>query len=442
MNLRTAIALLPIALVSLAPAVRGDDNVGNLKNIVYVQTNNPLGNSVLAYRLDPGSGQLTEISGSPFLTGGTGYLNAAEVLGPDDTDQEIVATPDHRFLYVTNEGSNTIAGFAVQSDGSLKAVPGSPFPSGGVEPGSIGIDGPFLIVVNRGNQNPGATTGTQKPTYASFLILPEGSLIQIPVPQPSLVAGSSPTQALIAPGGNLMFDSHLFEYPFTLMGAPPFIPPYASELHSYRIGLFGELTPAAQTAPPSPIPPYILGLQVHPTSPILYAGFVVASLLATYTYDANGNMSFVGVTPSGNAADANTPGTGLCWVTISPDAKYLYTSGAITDQIDAYSIAKDPLHPVHLQTVDLNGTKAGVNFPVVGTLYDTTPFQSKVSPDGHFLVVVNHEVSNPGGNATGNTVHVLQIDGSGMLNEVSDSPRYLTGDGVPQTAHPLGVVVF
>ena len=66
-----------------------------------------------------------------------------------------MATPDHRFLYVTNEGSNTITGFAVQADGSLKTVPGSPFPSGGVGPGSIGIlDGPLMIVANRGDQKP------------------------------------------------------------------------------------------------------------------------------------------------------------------------------------------------------------------------------------------------------------------------------------------------
>ena len=83
--------------------------------------------------------------GSPFPASGTGFLNAAEVLGPDDNDREIVATPDHRFLYVTNQGSNTVAAFAIQSNGSLQPVPGSPFSSGGIGPCSIGLDGPFML---------------------------------------------------------------------------------------------------------------------------------------------------------------------------------------------------------------------------------------------------------------------------------------------------------
>lgn len=86
---------------------------------------------------------------------GTGLLNPTDILGPDDTDQELVASSDHRPLYVASQGSDTIAGFAIQPDGSLRALPGSPFPSGGVQPVSIGIDGSFLFVANRGDDAPG-----------------------------------------------------------------------------------------------------------------------------------------------------------------------------------------------------------------------------------------------------------------------------------------------
>lgn len=418
------------------PALRADDPA----NVVYIHSNNPLPgkNSVLAYSRNPTTGVLTQMPGSPFPTGGTGFFNSTEGLGPDDHDQEIVATPDRRFIYVVNQGSNSIAGFAIQANGSLTAVPGSPFPSGGVEPASIGLDGYLLFVANRGDQNPGGTTGTHKPNYASFLILPEGSLFPLPWQQPPQVAGSSPSQALISPGGNLLFDAHLFENPFNNTGFPGFIPPFSTEMHSYKVNFIGQLTEAAKTAPPAPIPPFILGLQVHPTKPILYAGYVVASVLATYTYDDDGNMTLVGTT-------AGAPNGGLCWIAISPDAKSLYTADAITDQIDVFSIAADPLHPVLAQTVTLNGPKGPSNpgFNETATFFDTTPFQLKTSPDGKFLYVVNHEESNlVGGNLTGNAVHILQVGTGGMLSEIPSSPMIFPAGEVPMTDHPLGVVVF
>ena len=40
-----------------------------------------------------------------------------------------------------------------------------------------------------------------------------------------------------------MFDAHFFENPFNNTGFPPFIPPYSTELHSYKISPFGQLIP-------------------------------------------------------------------------------------------------------------------------------------------------------------------------------------------------------
>jgi hypothetical protein len=64
-------------------------------NVVYVMSNNPTPgkNSILAYRRSS-AGKLTPIG--EFRTGGTGYYNANERLGPDDSDQEIMVTPDRR----------------------------------------------------------------------------------------------------------------------------------------------------------------------------------------------------------------------------------------------------------------------------------------------------------------------------------------------------------
>jgi 6-phosphogluconolactonase (cycloisomerase 2 family) len=432
-----AFAAAALVAATNAAAMDDDDHRGHdVTNVVYVHSNNPQPgkNSVLAYTRNPNTGELTEMAGSPFLTGGTGFLTGLS-LGPDDHDQEIVTTRDRRFLYVVNQGSDTIAGFAIALDGSLKAVPGSPFSSGGVQPASLGVGRDLLIVANRGDQQPGGGGGgTNPPTYASFRIFEDGSLFLLPVAQPAQGAGSSPSQALVSPDGKILFDAHLFENPFNNAGFPPFIPPASTELHSYKVEESGELIPAAQIAP-AVFPPFIIGLQVHPKEKILYAGFAVASELATYTYDDDANMTLVSTTPG-------APNGGLCWIAISPNANYLYTADAVTDQIDVFSIAADPLHPQLMQTVNLGGIKNPVNFVVVGTFWDTAPFQLKTSPDGRFLYVVNHEFADPVGNTTGNALHILEIGNDGTLTEIPSSPMLFPVSEVPMTGHPLGVLAF
>jgi DNA-binding beta-propeller fold protein YncE len=435
LGMRSGIALIGTLL--LLPVLSADDDRDedhSPKNVVYVHSNNPAAgmNSVLAYTRDPVAGTLKPIPGSPFSTGGTGYLNSPERLGPDDTDQLITPTADHRFLYVVNEGSNTIAGFAIQPDGALKAVKGSPFPSGGVRPVSIGIHGNLMIVANQGDQLPGGSGGTHAPAYASFRIQEEGALHLLPGAQPAQVPGSSPTQALFSPNGKLLFDANFSETPFDNTGFPPFIPAFSTQLHSYKVNHQGHLIAASKIAPPQP--PFILGLQVHPEKKILYAGFVLSNVLGAYSYDEDGVMTLVSST-------AGT-GAGMCWVAISKDLKNIYTSDAVTDQIDVFSIAADPLHPVHIQNLPLGGPKApSYDFNVTASLYDTTPFQLQTSPDGAFLYVLNHEESLSG-NATGNALHILKRAADGMLTEILSSPLIFPAAEVANNAHPLGVLVF
>jgi 6-phosphogluconolactonase (cycloisomerase 2 family) len=373
------------------------------------------------------------MAGSPFSTGGTGFLGGL-AFGPDDHDQEIVVTRDRRFLYVVNQGSNTVAGFAIAADGSLTSVPGSPFSSGGVQPVSLGVDGTLLIVVNRGDQQPGGGAGTHPPTYASFRISGDGSLSLLPAPSPQLIPGSFPSQALISPDGKFMFDFHLLENPFSNAGFPAFVPPFSTELHSYRVKDSGELIPAGQTAPP--FPPFVIGLQTHPELRIVYAGLVAVGALAAYTYDDAANLTLVSATPGSG------PNNGLCWIVISPDRNTLYTADASADQIDVFSIGADPLHPVHIQTVNLAGIKNPVDFNTVGVFWDTAPFQLKTSPDGKFLYVVNHELADPVGNTTGNALHILAIGNDGTLTEIPSSPMLFPVSEVPMTGHPLGVLAF
>ena len=104
---------------ALDPGLAGDAaRFGPAQTTVYVESNNPEPgqNAVLAFtrRADGGLRQV-----GTFSTHGTGQLNLPKVVGPDDSSQEVVATPDGRSLYAVNQGSNTVAGFRIRRDGGL-----------------------------------------------------------------------------------------------------------------------------------------------------------------------------------------------------------------------------------------------------------------------------------------------------------------------------------
>src|ERR1022692_2834689 len=116
MRLRSVLSPALLVVLCSTPAVRALDNDhdgDDVANVVYIHSNNPTPgtNAAPGYKRSPVTGELSEMPASPFPTGGTGFYNNNERLGPDDTDQEIVATRDHQFLYTVNQGSNTIAGF-------------------------------------------------------------------------------------------------------------------------------------------------------------------------------------------------------------------------------------------------------------------------------------------------------------------------------------------
>src|SRR3954466_9755190 len=78
----------------------------NDTEIVYVQTNDPDQNAIIAYR-NNGDGQLQQLPGSPFLTGGKGIDHyATQVVYSNASDNEVIISNDRRFLLAVNSGSN------------------------------------------------------------------------------------------------------------------------------------------------------------------------------------------------------------------------------------------------------------------------------------------------------------------------------------------------
>src|SRR5947199_1865950 len=100
-------------------------------NFVYTNDNfSP--NTVSVFKVSPSNGALTLIPGSPFLTGGDG---GAHDVGPETITTATQGTKS--FLYAANAGSGTISAFAIDPrTGILTAVPGSPFTVAAANPGN------------------------------------------------------------------------------------------------------------------------------------------------------------------------------------------------------------------------------------------------------------------------------------------------------------------
>ena len=164
---------------------------------VYVESNIgtvPDQNSIYAFSND-GLGNMTALPGSPYLTDGTGVPapGSSEI----NADQEVIANEAGTALYAVNGHSNSIAVFRVNSDGTLTTVPGSPFPSGGQNPVSIGMSGNFLVVANK-NFDPHQNIDADVPNYTTFSVKQNGRLRMNPGSTLDLAAGSGPSQALVS----------------------------------------------------------------------------------------------------------------------------------------------------------------------------------------------------------------------------------------------------
>jgi hypothetical protein len=379
---------------------------------VYVETNNPdLGeNAVLAFSRSPSDGSLTQIGKYP--TGGTGQFNLPKALGPDDSDQEVVATPDGRFLFAVNQGSDSVTSFRIGAGGELKLV--GTFDSGGVQPVSLGISAGRLYVANRGDVT-SAHPGTVAPNYTGFFIK-DGSLAPIPDSTVEFPVGTSPAQALISRTGRFLFAD--------IFAVPGSDVPQGNTIAPFLVRPDGtlELAPGGNVGAPVD-PPLLLGTASHPTLNIVYAGLTGANEVGVYTYDETGRLSFVDAVPDQGAA--------ACWCVVSADGKFLYVATTGTDSVGVFSL-DDPLHPVQIQELALRH--------VPGDQNQSADFQISLDPSGRSLYVVNQSTSPTGTAHRGNQLHVLSVAGDGLVGEPNDPIVFSPAD-VPANAHPQGVAV-
>ncbi len=381
---------------------------GPVAGTLYLESNStqPDGNAVLAYHYGPGA-NLQPVRLTEYPTGGSGSADLTDS-GVLDATGQVVVDDRHHLLFAVNQGSDTVAVFAVAGNGDLRPVAGSPFASGGKAPVSVGVSGDLVVVANKAQD--GVRKLTQVPaSYATFRIGAGGSLT--PTGHKVVVAAdSSPTQALIAPGGNLVFGSE-----------------ESGPIRAFRLAADGSLTPGPNSGltPPNDLFPaslrhgntrFGLGLAVNPNQPVLYLQLPNAGMLGVYRYDASGRLTFVTAVPHHGGLEP-------CWTEVNAAGTRLYTDNAANNTMSVFDISS-ALAPRQMQVLTLssNGNPWNLGFDPTGRhvfMIDTRDRQVNVAP------------------GQGNEIHTLTVEPDGTLAELAPPVPV----PVPLGTNPFGIAV-
>ena len=123
----------------------------------FLYSANGFSDDVSGYSINPTTGALTPVPGSPFLAANRARVTEA---GPHG----IGTDPFSRFAYVTNVDTNNVFAYVINSsNGALIPIPGSPFPAGS-SPHAIAVEpsGKFAYVENWASNTLSAYTVNQQ----------------------------------------------------------------------------------------------------------------------------------------------------------------------------------------------------------------------------------------------------------------------------------------
>lgn len=379
--------LAGIVLLALSPTAAPFVHGQNTR--IYLQSNNSTTglNTVLGFSND-GTGVVTPLPGSPYPTLGTGTAGPFGAV-QFDADGQVILNAAGTQLFAVNGHSNDISAFTVNADGSLTLVSGSPFPSGGPNPVSLGLkekalpNTNFLVVANK-NQDP-LQTGSAN--YTTFKVASDGSLT-MNAGSTYLPAGA-PEQVLFRRGTQVQF----FGFEFA-----------TNAVVTYALDRNGLMSKISSVTPPV-ANPQIQGGALHPAKSIIYIGEPVQRRVGVVDFDTAGKLTYM--------RDVENQGAAVCWVIVSADGKYLYDAETPSSAITVYSLANSQA-PVQIQRFKVKGAGAG-------------PANLALDPKGGFLYAVDWDA----------TLHVLSVGANGTLTE----PKNPISLNLPAGTIPLGIAV-
>jgi len=345
--------LAAVVVAGGAAATPGGQSASAVVGRVYVNDNTAPLNTVAGFDRHA-DGSLTAMPGSPFAVGGSGTGH------PDASQGSLELSADGRYLLAVDAGSNQISVLRIKPDGSLQAAEGSPVASNGVDPVSIAVHDDLVYIANAG---PGTSSGDSN--YTGFTLSPGGHLRAIPGSTYVLPNDSKPGEVLLNEDGTRLAGTRIA----------------SSQIDSFTVGPDGLLTPApgspydAQAfAPPQGFGQ--LGSEFSPTNP--------NQLFVSDAHTAAGGAAFPGlvssfdVSPDGTLTAVGAPvandGGAACWIEISHDGKFLFVVNTASASISGYSIGSGGTL-TFLQSTGNGQIGAGAE-------------DARLSPDGSTLWVV------------------------------------------------------
>lgn len=317
---------------------------------VYTQTNAAAGNSVLAYAR-AADGSLSFAASYP-----TGGLGTGASLGSQGS---LVLTPDNKWLLAVDAGSNQVSVFAVNPGGlALVDVTAAQ----GLMPVSLTTREGLVYVLNEGGSG----------SISGFALDNQGHLTPL--------AGStrflSNAGVGTAPGGA--------EIAF----APDGYALVVTEKATNMIDIFalqGGIAAPAVSHPAAGITPYGFAFNSRGTlvTSEAFGGAPGASALSSYIVKAGGFSPV--------SASVATTQTAACWVVISNNGKFAYTTNAGSASISSYAIGKDG--------------SISLLAPVAGST-GAAPVDMAIGGDGAFLYALS---------SAGHTINAFGMQSDGSL---------------------------
>ncbi len=343
--LLTAVFLLSSLAGITSPAAAASNGFG----AVYTSTNSSSGNEVLVFS--------RAVDGSLALQGSysTGGLGSGASLG---SQSAVILSQNNHWLFTVDAGSNQISTFAVGSKG-LTLV--SVVDLGGILPVSLTIYKHWLYVLNAGGSG----------NIDGFVIGQNGSL--------SSIAGSSQPVS----NGGVGAAPGLAQIAFNSDGTALVVTEKTTNLlDTYQVA--NGVARAPVTHPSAGATPFGFAFDRHNHAVVSEASGSVSS------YQVDGN-AFTVISP----AVVNTQ-VAACWIAISNNGKFAYTTNAGSGSISSYAIASDG-------SLSLLEATAGI------TGAGSSPVDMAFSNNGAFLYAL--------GNGS-HTITIFQMGADGSLDNL------------------------
>ena len=231
-----------------------------------------------------------------FATGGMG----GALGGPQGA---IALSADNRWLFAVNAGSNDVTVFAVKPWGLVWV---DKEPSGGTTPVSLTVHGDLLYVLNAGGAG----------NIAGFVQSRSGKLHAIPGSmRPLSGSGTGPSEVAFNPAGNVLVVTER----------------NTNLIDVYKVDWSGRASAPTTHASNGAVP---YGFAFSPRGTLVISEAAV-NALSSYAVNP---WKFQLI--SGSVSNGNT-GNAPCWVAITENGKYAYTSDAHSGIISSYTIGKD-----------------------------------------------------------------------------------------------------